>query len=88
MVEAKCPNCGLTIIAETTYSYSRFAGYVHQFICSECKSIFEHLERDGEPNVCPECGAKPKRFKHWRIASGCPKCGHRLELTGEFILVD
>jgi len=88
MEEVKCPQCGWIGLGTTTYKDMRFRGYVHQYVCSACYNTFEQAEQDGIPTTCPECGATPKKFKHWRIASGCPKCGHQLELTGVHYFMD
>ncbi len=28
-----------------------------EFICSECKEVFEDFEREGERPACPKCGS-------------------------------
>jgi putative FmdB family regulatory protein len=53
---------------------------IYEYTCEKCESEFELLVRDGQPPVCPSCGAKKleKRFSvpaaHMKSSRSLPIC--------------
>jgi len=76
-----CKYCGWEGQGDSTYTFHRpwEQGIRHQYICKTCKEIFEYNPEYETKPTCPICRSNTQ-FKHWRIASGCPKCQNKLTI--------
>ncbi len=85
-----CPNCEHEVCVNPRgYDYL-MRGPVIDFKCKHCKEIYSILAEDilhEWPLKCPECGNE--ELSTWNPIDGtCPKCGTRMEDTGERLMAD
>ncbi len=86
-----CPKCEHEVCANPRgYDYN-MSGLFINFKCDHCKEIYdisaEERLNGNIPLKCPECGSE--ELSTWNPNDGtCPKCGTRMEDTGERLMAD
>lgn len=87
-----CKKCGFSIWTTKLGHYAIMHGNIFQFHCHNCKEIVSiPYDIIGESRFglkCPSCNQYSDLSMWNPIECSCPKCGEKLEDTGQIIMAD
>ncbi len=85
-----CPKCGYEVRSNPKGYDSLMSGLFFYFKCEDCKNIvtIHKSKMAGYMLTCPKCEGR-EGLSSWNpIDCSCPKCGEKMENTGNTILAD